>query len=279
MQRFSLSVARLGLPVMMGLLMATASGAADFQAARPMARIDYWQQRQADISAELASRKDLSKVRLVFLGDSITDFWHLEEDPWMKGRRFGRSIWDATFGGATPENYAINLGISGDRTEHILNRVRPLSQGGLGHLDAPGLDPEFIVLLAGINNSWTPEEPVADSVFEGVRAVVLAVHERKPKARIILQSLLPTNDPARNHDVVEPVNRRLAALASDPAYSGYLLWLNLHPSFLKADGSQISEDFVDGLHPDIKGYTVWRDRLVAFLSEVRGKGRSASASH
>jgi len=245
--------------------------AADFQSARPQVRTDYWQQRQADISAELATRKDLARVRLVFLGDSITDFWHFDADPWMKDRTFGRSVWDASFGPDKPDSFAINLGVSGDRTEHILQRILPKAQGGMGHLDPPDLNPDFIVLLAGINNSWTPEPPVADSVYAGVLALVDAVHARKPKARIILQSLLPTSDPARNRDVVAPVNARLAALAASPDRSGYLLWLDLYPSFLDAKGELIAEDFVDGLHPDVKGYAIWRDRLVAFLAQARAK--------
>jgi hypothetical protein len=36
-----------------------------------------------------------------------------------------------------PQNLALNIGISGDRTEHLLLRILPKAQGGLGQLDAP----------------------------------------------------------------------------------------------------------------------------------------------
>jgi hypothetical protein len=38
-------------------------------------------------------------VRLVFLGDSITDFWHLGPNPWFPTLRCGRTIWDESFAG------------------------------------------------------------------------------------------------------------------------------------------------------------------------------------
>lgn len=242
---------------------------AGFISTRPAARIDYWQQRQADITAELKERKDLAAVRLVFLGDSITDFWHLGPNPWFPAQQCGRAIWDESFAGRPPENLAINLGISGDRMEHVLFRLLPQSAGGLGHLDAPGLQPEFIVLMIGINNTWAAEEPMAESVFAGIRAVLAAVHERQPRALVILQSLLPTNDEAKNRDVVRPVNRRLVELVAGEPCRAYTRYLDLYSSFVDDKGRQLSQHFNDGLHPSESGYRVWRDQLVPFLNRLR----------
>jgi hypothetical protein len=41
------------------------------------------QQRQAEIEARLADADSLRSVKLVFVGDSITDFWLLGDDPWI----------------------------------------------------------------------------------------------------------------------------------------------------------------------------------------------------
>jgi len=203
------------------------------------------------------------------MGDSITDFWHLGDNPWFPGQRCGRAIWDESFAGRPPENLGLNLGISGDRLEHVLYRLQPQSAGGLGELDAPGLKPEFVILMVGINNTWAAEEPMAESVFAGIRAVLTAVHERQPKARVILQSLLPTNDETKNHDVVRPVNQRLADLAASPPFSAYLNYLDLYSAFVDSSGKQLSQYFNDGLHPNESGYRVWRDRLVPYLARVR----------
>lgn len=249
------------------------AGARDFASTRPVARVEYWQQRQATIQAQVADSPGLRAVKLVFVGDSITDFWLLGDDPWIPGRLHGRSVWDESFGGAVPENLALNIGISGDRTEHLLFRLLPKSQGGLGQLDAAALAPEFFVLMVGINNSYAPELPVADSVFEGVLAVMRALHARKPGTRLLLQSILPTSEPARDEAVVKPVNVRLAALAKSPEFAGFTTWLDLYPAFVDAQGRQDARLFVDGLHPSEAGYRVWRDRLLPALAAARRPAR------
>jgi lysophospholipase L1-like esterase len=250
--------------------------AADFASTRPAARVEYWQQRQAEIQAQVGEKADaqrLRSVKLVFVGDSITDFWLMGDDPWFPGRLHGRAVWDESFGGAVPRNAALNIGISGDRTEHLLFRILPQAQGGLGQLDAPALAPEFFVLMVGINNSYAAEQPVADSVFQGVLAVMRALHARKPGARLLLQSILPTSEPARDAAVVRPVNARLAALAKSPEFAGFTTWLDLYPSFVDAQGQQLPRLFLDGLHPSEAGYRVWRDRLVPALDAARAQRR------
>jgi lysophospholipase L1-like esterase len=254
-------------------LCASSANAGDFASTRPAARVEYWQQRQAAIQAQVADATRLRAVKLVFVGDSITDFWLLGDDPWIPGRMHGRSVWDESFGGAVPANAALNIGISGDRTEHLLYRILPKAQGGLGQLDAEALNPEFFVLMVGINNSYAAETPVADSVFEGVLAVMRALHARKPGAKLLLQSILPTSEPVRDDTVVKPVNARLAALAKSPEFAGFTTWLDLYPSFVDAQGRQDARLFVDGLHPSEAGYRVWRDRLVPSLVSARARAR------
>ncbi len=252
-------------------LAASGAVARDFASTRPEARVEYWQQRQATIEAQVADTTRLSAVKLVFVGDSITDFWLLGDDPWIPGRIHGRRVWDESFGGAVPQNLALNIGISGDRTEHLLFRLLPKAQGGLGELDAAALAPEFFVLMVGINNSYAPEAPVSDSVFEGVLAVMRSLHARKPGARLVLQSILPTSEPARDNAVVRPVNARLMALARSPEFVGFTTWLDLYPSFVDSKGRQNGRLFVDGLHPGETGYRVWRDLLVPALASARGE--------
>jgi lysophospholipase L1-like esterase len=247
--------------------------AREFASTQPKARVEYWQERQATIDAQVADTANLRAVKLVFVGDSITDFWLLGNDPWIPGRMHGRRIWDESFGGALPQNRALNIGISGDRTEHLLYRILPKAEGGLGQLDAPELQPEFFVLMVGINNSYAAESPVADSVFEGVLAVIRSLHARKPAARIILQSILPTSEPARDDTVVKPVNLRLAALARSVEFAGFTMWLDLYPDFVDAKGMQDARLFVDGLHPSETGYRAWRDRLVPALDAARAAAR------
>lgn len=253
-----------------------AFGDPDFVAARPTVRVDYSQQRLADITAYLKDNRNMSSIKIVFLGDSITDFWGLGKNPWVSGQTGGKAIWDESFGDRQPANRGLNLGISGDRTEHVLFRVLPKAAGGLGELDSPDLNPEFVIVLVGINNTWAAEAPVVDSVFSGIRAVVAAVHDCKPKARVILQSLLPTNDAEKNRDTVRPVNKRLLELAASRPFSDYVVYLDLYSKFVDAGGRQIGADFMDGLHPNEPGYRVWKDALVPFLNRIRESSKGDS---
>lgn len=242
-------------------LAASAQTPALFVSERPAARVDYWQKRADDIGRQLATRESLKSIRVLFIGDSITDFWHLDANPWFPGLYCGRAIWDESFGGAVPAQKALNLGVSGDRLEHVLHRLLPASQGGQGWLDRRDLQPDKIFVMLGINNSFDTETPATASIYRGVVAVVTRVHERKPKAQIVIQSLLPTDSEAKNRDLVVPVN---AMLRSYAAANG-IAFLDLYPSFVDQQGLQRRALFNDGLHPSREGYRIWRDRLVEFL--------------
>ena len=255
-----------------GLLLASgAVTAASFKSTQPTERIEYWQKRLNEIGARLAQPDTLAPVKLVFLGDSITDFWTMSGNPWFPGQVGGLAVWNESFGHTASANLALNLGISGDRTEHLLYRIQPKSEGGLGELDRPDLNPEIVVLLIGINNSWDAETPAVASVLAGIQAVVKAVHARKPDALIVLQSLLPTNEPQRNTQLVLPVNAALAAFSAASPQTGYIRYLDLYPTFLNEQGEQNSGFFMDAVHPNESGYRAWRDQLLPFLETLRSR--------
>lgn len=236
-----------------------------FVAERPAARVDYWQKRAAEIDRELASQKSLRSVRLAFIGDSITDFWHLDANPWFPGQYMGRAVWDESFGGAVPAQTALNLGVSGDRIEHVLHRLLPAAKGGQGWLDRRDLQPDRIFVMLGINNSFDAESPATASIYRGVVAVTNRIRERKPRSQIVIQSLLPTDSAEKNRDLVVPVNAMLRAYAA----ANGMAYLDLYPAFTDQQGLQRRELFNDGLHPSRDGYRVWRDRLVEFLGSPR----------
>src|SRR5262249_55639350 len=76
-------------------------------AVTPSARDDekWWTERLASVN-ERVKRGD---VDLLFIGDSITQGWESN----------GKAIWEKTYG----QRRAVNLGFSGDRTEHVLYRL------------------------------------------------------------------------------------------------------------------------------------------------------------
>jgi hypothetical protein len=73
-----------------------------------------------------------SSIKLIFYGDSITAGWD-----W-----FAQSIWNQYYGSM----HAVNYGILGDRTQHVIWRINN------GEVD--GLTPKVVVLMIGTNNVY-----------------------------------------------------------------------------------------------------------------------------
>jgi lysophospholipase L1-like esterase len=110
------------------------------------------------------------------VGDSITQNYE-KEGP--APEQVFLPIWDSLFA----PHHALNLGFSGDQTQHVLWRLR--------HGEVDGLAPKNIVLLIGTNNT-THEEQSAARVTYGIIAVVYELQRRMPGAKITLVEILPS---------------------------------------------------------------------------------------
>lgn len=166
-------------------------------------------------------------VDLLFVGDSITDNYHkLGPAPEL----VFKPIWDQYFG---PHN-SLNLGVSGDSTQHVLWRFE--------HGELDGLAPANIVLLIGTNNTWHDGNATASDVAAGIEAVVLEMHTRMPKAKILALGILPTTVSPDKSAKDQAIN---AALESYFANSSYTRVLDLKPLFMNADGTVNESLFYD----------------------------------
>jgi beta-glucosidase len=180
-------------------------------------------------------------IEVVFIGDSITDGW----------RGGGRNTWDKFFG--TTYN-ALNLGISGDRTQHVLWRI--------AHGELDGLSPKAVVMMIGTNNSGSPVE----EIVAGVKADVAAVHEKLPKAKILLLAIFPRGASATDGGRVKlkKVNEELALMDG----KDNVKYLDIGPKFLEADGTLPKTIMPDALHPNKKGYVIWAEAIKPTLEEL-----------
>lgn len=181
-------------------------------------------------------------VDLLFVGDSITDGW----------RGGGKAIWDKTFGKYKPANF----GIGGDRTEHVIWRMRN------GELE--GIQPKLVVLMIGTNNGDS-----APDVALGVKTIIQDIHERVPKAKVLLLAIFPraekATDPARVKN--EEVNKLIAKFQGDLSL-GRVSFLDINPKFLTADGTLSKDIMPDLLHPNEKGYQIWADAIVDKVAQL-----------
>jgi len=221
-------------------------------AIRPEPREPGWVKRHEGF-VEIAKQ---GGVDLLFLGDSITDFWRREQTDRQVG---GKKVWDREYG----PRRAANFGISGDRTQHVLWRLQN------GELD--GINPKAIVLMIGTNNTGferdntTPRNTPAQAA-EGVREIVRLLRARLPQTKILLLAVFPRGEkpdhPQRLQ--VNEINRLIAQLGD----GRNVRFLDLGPKFLAADGTLPKDIMSDFLHPGEKGYEIWAAAIKEPLAQM-----------
>ncbi len=178
-------------------------------------------------------------VDLVFVGDSITDGW----------RGGGKAVWQKTWS----KDHPLNLGISGDRTEHVLWRMKN------GELD--GYKAKLFVIMIGTNNGGDSAADVA----AGITAIVKEIQSKQPQAKILLLGIFPRGEkpnPARTKN--EEVNKIVAKLDDGKA----LKYLDIGDKFLTADKTLTKDIMPDALHPNLKGYEIWAKETDPIIQQM-----------
>lgn len=207
-------------------------------AVTPVSRAeDWWQQRQAKINAVAAE----GDVDLIFLGDSITQGWN------------DNAVWQKYYG----SRKAANMGIGGDRTQHVLWRLDN------GNID--GLAPKLVVLMIGTNNSGAN---TAEEISDGIKAIVAKLRSALPETKILLLGIFPRGEqfnPLRSKNIVA---NQLARQVADGESVHYL---DIGEAFLNDDGSLSKEIMPDYLHLTIAGYQIWADSIEEKVAELMGE--------
>src|SRR5581483_9914023 len=120
--------------------------ASENESVTPVSRnVPGWVRRQESINANVQK----GGAQLLFIGDSITQGWE----------GAGKEVWQRSYG----NRHAVNLGIGGDQTQHVLWR--------LDHGNVDGIHPKLAVLMIGTNNSGGPN--TAEEIGEGISQIVL----------------------------------------------------------------------------------------------------------
>ena len=174
-------------------------------------------------------------VDVVFVGDSITQGWE----------GAGASVWGEHYA----HRKAANLGISGDRTEHVLWRLRN------GNLE--GITPKVAVVMIGTNNIGHGGQQTRE-VLDGVRAVVECIRAISPHTRVLLLDIFP-----RGHSFnadrgrITQINQALAKMHDGDA----IVFLSIGHHFVMPDGTISPEVMPDGLHLSQRGYRIWQEAM------------------
>jgi len=194
--------------------------------------------------------------RIVFMGDSITDFWKLEE--------------------SFPGKPYVNRGISGQTTPQMLVRIYP---------DVIDLKPAAMVLLAGINDVSRNTGPAtAEMIQQNIMAMTeLAQHHG---IKVILCSVTPVSDYPyqRSQGAAATANAgprikmteghppadilKLNAWMKDYAAKVNATYADYFTAFVDGRGWLKDEYSADGLHPNAEGYKVMTNVLAAAIQKA-----------
>jgi lysophospholipase L1-like esterase len=192
-------------------------------------------------------------VNLLFMGDSITDFW----------RSRGSNVWNKYY---APQ-HAANFGIGGDRTQHVLWRIE--------HGELDGIKPKVCVLMIGTNNS---KDDSPDDISAAIKKIIDDFHAKTPATKILLLGIFPRGPRTNSIAQAEEAAQRMKTIhAVNEIISKYddggktVKYLYFGDKFLDADGKIPMDIMPDQLHPSPKGYQIWADAMNPTLDAMMVK--------
>jgi len=193
--------------------------------------------RYAEANATLAAPAKF-ELRVVFMGDSITDAWVSPE-----------------FGGFFPGKPYVDRGISGQTTPQMLIRFRP---------DVIALQPKIVVILAGTNDIAGNTGPMTVGQIEA-NLVSMAELAKTNKIRVVLASVLPVSNyghDRQGNPLDMRINRppekilQLNAWIKKYAEVNGHTYLDYFSAMVDPQGLLQQDLSDDGLHPNAKGYAM-----------------------
>ena len=202
--------------------------------------------------ANNVARAKQGGIDLLFMGDSITDFWRNSGPEGVDNPpRAGKKVFDQYYGGIKTANF----GISGDTTQGVLYRLRD----GEGQ----GFQPKAIMLMIGTNNASAMCSSA--EIAEGVGAIVLELRKDFPDAKILLLGIFPRGYP---EDLIRKVVLAVNPIIARLDDGQHVFYRDIGAKFLDANGVLQPDIMADKLHPNEKGYVIWAEAVKPTLAEL-----------
>lgn len=153
----------------------------------------------------------------------------------------------------------LNQAISGETTIGLLRRLSLFAD----------TEPQAIFVMIGINDLLKDTDD--QEVLRNYEEIITALKQDHPKAKIIVQSILPRAKEKvtvvnaqqvldLSNERIYQVNRRLATIAQQKKVA----FLDLQPLFTDNEGFLRPELTTDGLHLNQQGYLVWRSAIQTY---------------
>lgn len=161
------------------------------------------------------------------------------------------------------DNLWLNQGIGGDNTARIRHRVSLLQ----------GTRPNSIFLMIGVNDLIAGRSNA--DILTNYDDIVGQLRDNHPDARIVVQSILPTDHHAVSNDRVRAINQQLAQMAQRHD----AMYLDLYPHFSDEAGRLRAELTTDGIHLSDFGYEVWQSFLRQMDAQIAREERHSPPVH
>ena len=179
---------------------------------------------------EILALNHTIQPEILMIGNSITHFWGGEP----QSRCNGGKTWQQLFG----KHRVVNMGMGWDRVENVYWR--------LSHGELEGCRPSQICLLIGINNRADSDE----RIVSGICDIVALIRKRQPQARLHVVEIYPCKG---SEERVRAIN---TLLRSKLPLDDMTDIQDVSSALILDDGSGRIDPtcFVEGLHPNEKGY-------------------------
>ena len=191
----------------------------------------------------IEKEKLVQDENIVFLGDSLTEFYNLSK-----------------YYGDDKVNF-VNSGINGNSTEDILNDMKNRIYR---------YNPSKVFLLIGTNDIYYGYED--KKILENIDKIVNGINRIRPYAKIYIESIYPTNDTNHeriNHKMVENrtndrinnLNKKIKQYCKKEKIS----YINMNDILVDEEGNLKLEYTKDGLHLTDKGYEIVTNKLMNYI--------------
>lgn len=202
-----------------------------------------WHSVAEDITQTLKGKQ----LELLLLGNSITQGWAGNRKAVTHNP--GKEVMDKVLG----KNLWESAGISGDRTENLLWRIR--------HGEYNSSHPQNAIIAIGINNLIGGDDP--EDVAEGIIAVATEAKKQLPDTRIIVLGLLPSGKEANS--TIRQKYDKIHQILAKRKWKG-MEYINPTAWFTETNGNIATGLYnSDYIHLTSEGYKVWANEIVKLI--------------
>ena len=178
---------------------------------------------------------------IVFLGDSITDYYDLNK--FYSGYN------------------VVNSGISGNKTYDILENMKERVYR---------YNPSKIFILIGTND--IPENKTNEEIVNNIDTIIKKIKKNRKEAKIYLESIYPINNTdndkishamvgKRTNENIKEINKKLKKIAQKEKIS----YIDMYSLLEDSDGNLNLDYTREGLHMSDEGYEVITKKIKQYL--------------